>query len=212
MKFGVVAIKYEEPYWREIERILKMIPDQVYIVDRSGIGSMSEAYNRGFDMAMQDGNYDWLWFVSNVTFNVSDYEKVKKLITEMTPLCAAVNPVYNSDHPHLRPYEGEPYKRVPFIEFTAPFINAKVFQDFKLDENLPYWGQDLDWSYRVKQLGFRLFATNLMECGHTYIRFQQKSEVTAKRLKARKKTDMSTRRRLVELYGKNWRDIIWPKN
>jgi GT2 family glycosyltransferase len=44
-------------------------------------------------------------------------------------------------------------------------VRASVFQDNPLDEMLPYWGQDLDWSYRVRQNGWKLAACSEIELG-----------------------------------------------
>ncbi|MBK7801053.1 MAG: hypothetical protein IPJ53_18335 [Saprospiraceae bacterium] len=51
--------------------------DPVYLVDRKGVGSMSEAYNTGFKEAMKDKEYEWIWFVSNVTFKIKDWQNIK---------------------------------------------------------------------------------------------------------------------------------------
>lgn len=148
---GIVAIIYQEEYWKETELLLAQTNDPVYLVDRKGVGSMSEAYNTGFKEAMKDKEYEWIWFVSNVTFKIKDWQNIKNLANTLTDY-AAINPVYNSDHAHLRPGHSEfSVYDIPFVEFTAPLVRASVFKENPLDEMLPYWGQDLDWSYRVKQ-------------------------------------------------------------
>jgi hypothetical protein len=185
---GIVAIIYQEEYWKETELLLAQTTDPVYLVDRKGVGSMSEAYNTGFKEAMNDANYEWIWFVSNITFKPKDWQNLKNLSKTMTGY-AAINPVYNSDHAHLRPgYSNYSVYDVPFVEFTAPLVRASVFQDNPLDEMLPYWGQDLDWSYRVRQNGWKLAACSEMELGHDYIRDSAPNKITEQRKKLRMQT------------------------
>lgn len=209
---GIVAIIYQEEYWKETELLLAQTNDPVYLVDRKGVGSMSEAYNTGFKEAMKDQEYEWIWFVSNVTFKPKDWQNIKNLAKTLTGY-AAINPVYNSDHPHLRPGHSEfAVYDIPFVEFTAPLVRASVFKENPLDEMLPYWGQDLDWSHRVKQNGWKLAACSEMVLGHSYIRESEPNKITEQRKKLRFQTDAGTHKRLIEKYGQDWRKIIWPKN
>ncbi len=84
----------------------------------------------------------------------------------------------------------------------------RVFKENPLDEMLPYWGQDFDWSYRVKQNGWKLTACSEMVLGHSYIRESEPNKITEQRKKLRFQTDAGTHKRLIEKYGQDWRKII----
>lgn len=210
MKVLIVSVVYLEPEWEAtrvcIETVKLLHPDEIDVVyiDRKGYGSLSEAFNKGFGFANKE--HLAVWFVTNVTFSPDSYRKL--LVDLINYSLAAVHPAFNSDHPHLRPDSDLP---VPYIEFTAPLVRADVFEKFPLDEQMPYWGMDLDWSYRVTQAGYNLGCCRDVGLGHEYIRNNVKAKplkVTRRRWAERKRTDASTTARLVKKYGKDWRNVL----
>ncbi|HEY4282641.1 MAG TPA: hypothetical protein VGM62_06205, partial [Chthoniobacterales bacterium] len=81
---------------------------------------------------------------------------------------------------------------------------------------MPYWGHDLDWGYRVwcagHNVGVLQAETPLID--HTYIRFadgRNPHPVTRRRYSLRRQTNAITRTRLVQKYGPNYHDLIFPK-
>lgn len=205
----IVAIKYEEPEWIQSWDSMAQCACPIIVCDRSGVGNMAKAYNEGFKNSREFlARYDYVWFLSNVTFND---ELLPGLIQAMEENnLDAIHPHFNSDHKHLRESKnGGIVEEVPFIEFTAPLIRTRLFNLFSLDEDMPYWGHDLDWSYRVKLAGAKLGVHYGLTIGHTYIRNNEAGHtVTNIRRKLRKLWDKPTQNKLIEKYGNNWREKV----
>lgn len=55
--------------------------------------------------------------------------------------------------------------------------------------SMPYWGHDLDWSYRAKSIQARLGIHHGVILGHTYIRNSKPHAVTLQRKRLRRLAD-----------------------
>jgi hypothetical protein len=225
----VIAVEYLEPEYiatrESIEqeaakyRATDQTCDVVYI-SRKGVGSLAEAYNRGFREFGK--GYDYVWFVSNITIervmNSGNGSALEMMVTAMEAnrftggKVVAIHPVFDSDHEHLRPIASAGLTPCPFVEFTGPMVRAETFNLFPLDERMPYWGHDLDWGHRVRQAGYTMMADHSVILGHSYIRFARKEKrlhpITRQRQANRKRTDAGTELALVKKYGKDWRQIL----
>ncbi len=204
-KCNVVSIIYKELEWADTERCLDKVKPfyPVHFVDRRGVGSLAKAINSGFRAWANGAEY--IWFVTNVTFTP---ECPQKLIDEMDRTgLAAITPCFHSDHKFCRPVAGCcETRQAPFIEFTAPIVRASVFKDFPLDENMPYWGHDLDWGFRVRQAGHAIGVYYGEQLEHVYIRNTQNNQrITARRYELRRKTNGTTRQALIAKYGPTWK-------
>lgn len=206
-KTVIVAVKYLEPEWAETKRCIEACNVPVVYVDRDrpGIGSLSEAINRGFREACAAYDFKYVWFVTNVTF---EPEVLTRLEGEAERFpWAAVHPRFDSDHHHLR-YGGD---HVPFVEFTAPLIRRTMFTGLELDEDMPYWGQDLDWGHRARQRGFSMCVPPHISVDHVYIRNSKQHHITKQRKAMRRATDQQTTNRLIEKYGTDWKSVLGYK-
>lgn len=206
MKLCILSIIYLEPDWQQTKSCIEATGLPVVYVDRKGIGSLSKAINQGAQLCK---DFDYTWILTNVTF---DNSQALELIKEAKNY-AAIHPQFESDHLHLR--EGEGIKEVPFIEFTAPIVKTQVLLDFPLDEQMPYWGMDLDWGYRLRTNGYKLAVHHGVKIGHTYIRNNQSGHyITERRKQLRRQTDLQTRNRLILKWGNDWRDKVnyWGKS
>lgn len=212
----ILSIVYHEPEWLETSKCIQSTGLPVHYVERNpkGVGSLSEAINRGIKELQSIGD-QYIWIVTNITF-----EKDLPLLL-MGEACKyeydVLHPKFESDHIHMR---GNNHlitmmpTRAPFVEFTAALCTLKSMVDYPLDESMPYWGMDLDHGYRLNKAGIRIGVSNQFEIGHTYIRYnakQKPNKYTKERLRRRRMTDESTRKALQEKYGKEWRDIVFPK-
>jgi hypothetical protein len=199
-KLLIIAVVYEErDYWPTMHAI-NATTYPVYYVHRrpAGIGSLAEACNRGFREGCGE-LFENVWFVTNVTF---PRETPDLLLDALDQGYAAVHPSFDSDHEHLRNVPATEAVWAPFIEFTAPMINSGVFGHLQLDENMPDWGHDLDFSYRLAQLGMEMAVDHRVKLGHTYIRHKKPKEgVTLMRQLRRKETDNGTRLALRNKYS-----------
>lgn len=204
---GIIAIIYKEPEWAETKRFIKRLNLPIVYVDRDGVGSMAKAYNRGFDYITKEHDLDFVWMLSNV---VPYPDTLDKLASSMDGY-DALSPSFQSDHAHTRPQFFDGVKEAPFIEFTAPLVRVETFKKFPLDEQMPYWGHDLDWGYRVRQAGGKVGVHFGTQVRHEYIRFKVRRKplpVTKERQRRRKETNQATRDRLTELYGENWARVL----
>lgn len=209
----IVAVRYLEPEWEKTYEPLLKLEERgitVQYVHRhpKGFGSLAEALNRGFNKG-NGKNYDYIWFVTNIAF---DEDLIDRLVQAMDKTkYAAIHPCFNSDHEHIRPVEKGGIKEAAFVEFTCPIVRADVFTQYKLDEQMPYWGHDLDWSYRVRKGGYELGILHGVEIGHTYIRHSDRTNPhTLRRFKMRKAYNAQTSNALKRKYGEDWRGVMYP--
>lgn len=206
----VLVMQYLEPSWTELT--LECLAGQTYpcstmVVSRVGIGGLSSAFNA----AMSRVTTEYVWHVTNVEFPDNTVERLVETMRHLTN-AAAVHPVFDSDHPHLQPSDRRTIRPVPFVEWTAPFVRVSAWDCIgPLDDDLPYWGMDLDWSARARQAGYTLHAVQEAPINHTYLRHTSDTwAVSVERKYRRALFDASTEARLVMKYGPNWLSELWP--
>lgn len=212
----ICVVEYIEKSFQETLKCVNEISkydlfnDEIIILKREpeGVGSLAKAINSiPFDRI----DSEWVWIVTNITFEPEEFHNVllDYIYLFENKKAASFQPVYNSDHSFLNPNYGLWTIDAHYIEFTCPFIRTDVLKANPLDEGMPYWGHDLDWSYRVKKLGYKLLPLTQLEINHTYIRnTKNKEQITKQRELLRKKTNHSTRKKLIEKYGKNWKEVL----
>ena len=214
-KVAVVAVIYEEPEWADTERCLDKLNCPKFFVDRKGVGSLAKALNSGFRQWIQGKNgelhFEYVWFVTNVLFNETCLDTLVRVMD--SSLFAGITPAFMSDNYACRPGPGRTgLTKCPYIEFTAPIVRADVFEKFPLDEDMPYWGHDLDWGHRVRKEGHALGVFYGEELGHTYIRNTRLTHrVTRRRLMNRRATNGETRVALIKKYGHDWKQVLCYK-
>lgn len=215
MKALIIALKYLEPHYESTLKCLEAYHSDYIFCDRQGVGNMAKAYNDGFKAAMADPHLskaEYIWFISNITFRHGTLGALVKAMDESG--YAAICPVYQSDHAHLQPrsfHYGQETEEIPFVEFTCPIVRTSVFKEFMLDEQLPYYYHDLDWSYRVKQEGFKLGVHKGVEVGHVYLRNNENHPISIERARLRRAAVPAMKAHMEKKYGPNWQMIVWPK-
>ena len=175
--------------------------DIIY-VDRQGVGSMAVAFNEALRKLP---SCDYVWWITNVEFERGTKDKLINVL-QQNELACAVHPQFNSDHPHIRFGSG----KVPFIEFTAPMFKTNLLFDVgEADENMPYWGFDLDWSYRANAKGYNMYVDHTSEVTHVYNRHMLHTHpVTQARALLREYYDEETVAALINKYGEGWKTIL----
>lgn len=175
--------------------------DIIY-VDRQGVGSMAKAFNEALRKLP---SCDYVWWITNVEFERGVKDKLIDVLNKCEKACA-VHPKFNSDHPHIRFGSG----KVPFIEFTAPMFKLEYLLDVgEADEDMPYWGFDLDWSYRANSKGYDMHVCNDAKVDHTYNRHMLHTHpVTQARALLREYYDDETVIALINKYGEGWKTVL----
>lgn len=206
----IILLKYEEPEWLETVKCAFNTDCPIIIADRSGCGNMAKAYNDAFIQNLPTIlKYKYVWFVSNITFNRGVFDS---LVHAMRAGFDCVHPCFKSDHLHLNhnAFSNDgPMIEVPFVEFTAPMIKVDLFNQFHLDDNMPFVGHDLDWSHRVREYGVKLYVDNRAFIDHSYLRHNAKgSDITEIRKMIRKSWEPHTTKALVDKYGPDWRNVL----
>lgn len=205
MTVCILSLIYEEPEWVQTKECIERLGVSCFYVDRQGVGSMAKAYNDGF-RENQCAQFDYVWFLSNVTF---PKDCLEKLLAQMERgEFAAIHPSFHSDHAHTRPLLQDVLLEAPFLEFTAPLVRSSVYAQLLLDEEMPYWGHDIDWGHRVRELGQKLGVHHGTVVDHCYIRFASKHPVREARAQLRRDTDAATRAALVRKYGPDWKGVL----
>jgi GT2 family glycosyltransferase len=213
MNVAVLSVVYAESWWSETQKSLQRMQAAVdiYHVDRQGVGSLAEAFNRGFrEHALQ--RYDYVWLITNVVFRPDVLPTLVEVITRKD--WRAIHPAFKSDHAFLRKdstLHGPGDVETPFIEFTAPLVHVPTFLSNPLDEAMPYIGHDLDWCYRVREQGGKVGVCRQVSVRHSYLRnlTAPESAVTLRRAELRRAAEQPTLDRLVEKYGASWRKKLY---
>lgn len=212
-----IVLHYEEPgYFDATMKCLKAskLDDSAIIVSREGVGSMSKAFNAGVRQ-IELKEWQYLLWITNVEFSPNlPAQMLEQLKADKS--IGAVHATHKSDHIHL---QSKKYRDVPFIELTMAMFNPNALEKVGLmDENMPYWGMDLDWSYRARESGFKLAVSGAPEIKHTYLRhanqfkaqsMRQKYQISIIREILRKHRDQQTVNALINKYGANWKQKIW---
>ena len=217
---AVVLGYYEPGYLKRTTDSLNVcqIDYVVQMRDDNGIGSMAASFNRAMERFAVGQGLDYVWMLTNVGFS---NDMLMHLIGVLNshPRCAAVHPVFESDHPHLNsrrlgdkdcPAHGS---MIPFVEWTAPMIRMEAWSEIgQLDYEMPYWGFDLDWSHRALQLDWNLRVSTKSTLEHKYLRDRDKKDhsITLNRRRKRTEFDRSTDARLQKKWGKKWLCDLWP--
>lgn len=204
MRIVIVALEYLEPEWLDTLKCIQDTGLPYEIVSRDGVGNMSRAYNT---ILKTDKEADYFWFVSNVTFK-------PQMPYELAMACdrlgwGAIHPAMpGSDHRFQWPNGHEP-KETPFIEWTAPMVNAELFALHPLDEMLPYYYMDLDWCHRIKPNKVGVHHSQVI--GHTYLRNKKEHPIGQLRKQLRNYWTPISQRHMIQKYGKDWQQKLWPK-
>ncbi len=220
-----IVLRYNETGWTEktVACLIAagFLESDIVYADREGTGNMSKAFNTAFFNTLKKvedseatlpyaPEKPFTWFLTNVTFPEQMPLSLLDLISSDDEI-AAVHPAFDSDHAHIKNTYGIS-RDAPFIEWTAPFIRTNTLYVVGWpDEKMPYWGMDLDWSYRAREEGYTLAIDGRYRLGHTYLRLtDQKEPITIERERIRKTFDASTEQRLIEKYGTDWMVKLWP--
>jgi hypothetical protein len=202
MRILIVVLEYLEPDWLQTLKCVQDTGLPYELVSRDGVGNMSRAYN-----SIVNKEADYYWFVSNVTFSPQMPFMLAMACEERG--WAGIHPAMrSSDHKFQWPNGNEP-KETPFIEWTAPMVNAEIFRDNLLDEMLPYYYMDLDWCHRVKPNKVGVHHGQVVE--HTYLRNKQEHPIGQLRKQLRNYWTPISQRHMIHKYGKDWQQKLWPK-
>lgn len=202
MRILIVVLEYLEPDWLQTLKCVQDTGLPYELVSRDGVGNMSRAYN-----SIVNKEADYYWFVSNVTFSPQMPFMLAMACEERG--WAGIHPAMrSSDHKFQWPDGNEP-KETPFIEWTAPMVNAEIFRDNLLDEMLPYYYMDLDWCHRVKPNKVGVHHGQVVE--HTYLRNKQEHPIGQLRKQLRNYWTPISQRHMIQKYGKDWQQKLWPK-
>lgn len=215
MKIAIIALKYLEPEYELTMECLNRTKLPVYYADRDGVGNMSRAFNEAFDKHLR-GRYDFVWFVTNIVFEAEVPWMLAPLLRDNTDF-AALHPAMNSsDHRHLWKAQGCPLytpREVPFIEFTAPMFRVGTFGEYMLQEATPYYYMDLIISHQIRQDGMKVGVDDGSLVGHTYLRNSKSVHpISQIRKQLRDYHTPLSKQYMVDTYGPDWQDFLWPKN
>ena len=211
MKILIVALEYLEPDWKQTLKCIEQTGLPFEVVSRDGVGNMSRAYNS----ILMDASWkaDYLWFVSNIIFDKEVPFRLAEHLSDSN--WAAVHPFMNSSDHRSHHRNGTVPRETHFVEWTAPMVRADLFDGEPLDEMLPYYYMDLDWCYRMRQFGHKVGVHHGVEVKHTYLRDRdakgQGHPISNIRKQLRNYWTPISQRHMVEKWGKNWQNDLWPK-
>lgn len=193
----IVAVRYEETWYKETIKSLSKVKIPIVFVDRQGVGSLAEAYNRGFEKVQTP----LVWFISNITFQK---DVPLRLVSHMSGF-DGIHPQFESHHKFIR--QGNGLRECKFLEFTAPLIKSEVFREIRLNEDMPYWGHDIAFGIECHKRGYKLAIDHTVKIDHAYIWDSKEEEVTKKRKALRLASDKKTEDKLNQLYP-DWKRYL----
>jgi len=212
-KVVILSVIYQEPEWQQTKQCIERCGVPVVYVDRTptGVGSLAEAYNRGFKTLLKNfPKVKFVWCVSNVWFKPEILDELIKVMEEDETI-GMLHPSFDSDHSHTKQDVEKGISSAPFVEFTAPVVRASLLKELPLDEKMPYWGHDLAYGYEVRKRGYKVMVHHGVRVEHEYIRFTVKRTlhpITRARRRMRKQMNEPTIQRLVEVYGEDWKNKL----
>jgi GT2 family glycosyltransferase len=198
MKLQIVAVQYLEPEYNATLRSINACGIPTIFVDRKGVGSLAEAYNRGFKKV----EAEYTWFISNISFDKTVPQRLLKSIEGFE----GVHPQFDSHHKFIK--HGKGIQQAPFLEFTAPLIRSEVFREIGLNEEMPYWGHDIAFGIECEKKGYKLAVDHTTKIDHVYIWDSKKNKVTEERKRRRLETDKQTETYLDTHYN-GWRKRVY---
>lgn len=207
-KILIAALEYEEPEYehtrKSLNDLINLHPEiHIQYFSRDGVGSMSRAFNRAHVYF-----FDYIWFITNITFDPDVPLKLAEFL-DSHPGYAAIHPAMaGSDHKFLWPSDDKPHE-IPYTEWTAPMVREHVFLREPLNENLPYYYFDLDWSYRVKQKGWQIAVHPTAGVKHAYLRNSgSQHPISRIRRQLRDYWTPKSQEYMVKTYGPNWKKVM----
>ena len=215
MKTEILSVIYEEPEWIETVKGLARCGIASRFVGRKGVGSLSEAINRGVRESIPC-DVDLIWILTNPVFRPEVPGKLARSIMATgyaTPSIvangwAAVHPAFNSSHIMMRS-QSDGLRETAFVEFTAPMVRAELLRQYPLDEDMPYVGFDLDWSYRVRRRGWSVGVDDRIHLRHVYLKNAMRTHPATEERKRRRAAALpETHAKLESKYGKRWRYVL----
>lgn len=209
MSIAIIALEYLEPEYIKTVNSIKECGLPVFYAKRDGVGNMSRAFNDAFKKYVENAGFEFVWFITNITFE-KDVPGILAGALESDRALAAVHPVMdNSDHQHLWNGHTGIARTVPFIEFTAPMFRSSYFSKFMLDENLWYYYMDLEICYRMRQSGFGVAVHDKAEIGHVYLRHSKSHhQISAIRKQLREYISPLNKAYLTSKYREQWPQLF----
>jgi hypothetical protein len=192
-----IIINYKEAAYKQP---LNIKGANFIIVDRRpvGVGSLSEAINRGFEQVTTEH------FM--VVTNVQCPDDLLINLLASIGQHAIIQPTYDSDHLFLR-YRSDASSAevqvVPFTEFTCCLLRSDVFRELGgLDQAMPYVGFDIDYGIRLTAKGYTAAVDFSQRIEHTYNRhLDMRDPYTKKRALMRARYERETRKYLHHKHG-----------
>lgn len=202
----IVALEYLEPEWEETLADIKATNLNYEIVSRDGVGNMSRAYNSILLDPFWDAEF--IWFVSNIRFD-ADVPYILEAGLKETGWAGIHPSMKSSDHKSHHPHPIRTHKQTPYIEWTAPMVRSDVFLREPLDEMLPYYYMDLDWSYRVNDKGVGVHHG--CQVDHVYLRNAEEHPIGKIRKQLRNYWTPISQKHMEQKWGKDWTKKLWPQ-
>lgn len=217
----IVAMVYLEPYWEQTKKCIEDTGLDVIYADREGVGSMSGAFNtrlmkffeakKMLDSGLPD--YKYIFFVTNIAFKLSDIERLVASIEAIGERCVGIHPCHSSDHQTHQLLGGVKVnitKEVKYIEWTAPLVRMDYFEKNMLDSRFRYWFFDLVWCHEARKQRKIVCVDYDVYVQHSYLRFnEQNHPISRIRSELRWYWEKPEQETLEQIYGANWREILW---
>lgn len=165
------------------------------------------SFTEGWNRAMRELDIidaDYVWMLNSDVVNASPWMMATLVDRAMrTPDCAVISPSMNAPHPHMHPDRTGGSRPVNWIDWTAPLMSMWWWRRVGgFDTQFKGYGADIDISYRLRQIGGRMYVTDDISVYH----LGSQTSATEGANGINSVEEMS--RLLKEKYGKPWEALV----
>jgi GT2 family glycosyltransferase len=199
----------KEPYHNDKVQVMRLDQNRFF----------SGGFNEGIRRARAVAGFDYYWLLSNdIMFIFKDtlVALVQDMAVHKDAGIVVPAVTFDSSRPGANVQfmlrgSGTGVKSLRWAEWQAPLMSATAIDRVGLlDENLRFYGMDLDWCYRASKLGFCTIIDY-----RVYIQHGHGTTIDAHPDMAVCTPEECTRQMdeaMTAKYGKQWYNNLWPEN
>jgi len=203
----IASLIYNTP---ELVESLKKQIDSVFIIDAGSTEKIKGSHLRYDDNRFWVGNWDrflrstnaeWVWMLnSDITgASIAMYETL--LYYANSTNAFMITPAFNSPHA-LFHSKSNTIREVNWVDMAAPLINVKKYKQIGgFDLAFKGYFADIDFCYRAKQEGFKMFVDDTLQLTHI-------GGYTVQKEAKHEQASMDDNLILINKYGKSWNELI----
>jgi GT2 family glycosyltransferase len=177
-------------------------------------------FNNGIAVLGDDSGFDAYWLLSN-DIRLPDRRTLVTLADDLqkAPKAAMVSPCLTLDRKRpganvgfMVTGAGRGIKAMHWVEWQAPLILSSAWQKVgSLDENFPFWGMEMDWCYRARQVKYQILIDYSVVIQHEHDTTFNAHPEMKKEFNLEKLNELFFKG-MRKKWGAGWYSKLWPTN